>query len=91
MSGWGDGEWSNMAWGTGVDYPYAPIVFLDARGPLSAYTHTGTLARLASTGRNASLRSTGRLVTPMYGTGQNVRNTTRGPLLAYRATGVLED
>jgi hypothetical protein len=25
ISGWGLGEWNDMEWGTGVDYPYAPI------------------------------------------------------------------
>jgi hypothetical protein len=51
MSGWGSGEWSDMAWGTGADYPYSPIVFLDAEGPLATYTKTGALASHSQVGR----------------------------------------
>jgi hypothetical protein len=51
MTGWGEGEWGDMAWGTGTPYTYDPIVYLEARGPLATYTKTGALASHSQVGR----------------------------------------
>jgi hypothetical protein len=60
--GWGLGEWSDMAWGTGADYPYDPTVFLAAEGPLRLYA--------ARSGALAAHSVVGRLAAPMTGAGR---------------------
>ena len=90
-SGWGVGEWHDMAWGTGVDYAYAPTVFLDAEGPLASLTGQGSLAAYAATAVAPLLAATGTLRTSLSApTGTLVALGASGRLLTYTATGVME-
>jgi hypothetical protein len=92
VSGWGLGEWTDMAWDTGLDYVYAPVVFLDAIGQLMA----PLVARnfpipLAATDTLAATRTTTGSNAGYTGSGPNPAYASSGGLIRYTATGVLED
>jgi hypothetical protein len=91
-SGWGLGEWNDMAWGTGVDYVYNPTVFLDAEGILAYLSGQGSLSAFAATNIAPVLAATGTLRTSLSApAGSLVAFGASGPLLTYTATGVIED
>lgn len=92
ISGWGLGEWTDMAWGTGLDYVYDPTVFFDAEGPyITSRSASGSLVALTATGTRASFTSVGPYPVGNAATGRMPVFAASGSLVVYTATGVIEN
>jgi len=90
-SGWGVGEWNDMAWGSGLDYVYAPTVFLDAEGPyITSRAAKGRLVAFTASSRQPSFAAIGRYPPLLVASGKMVTRAASGALKSYHATGVIE-
>lgn len=85
-SGWGAGEWHDMAWGTGADYPYAPIRIITSPGIAAAYSFRGSAVSLGGSGKQ-SLPILGKQTVISTITGRATPQTAQGVAVAYSFNG----